>query len=77
MSNTIWIVTKEVNDYNQYGEYFVAAFKSKPTKEKLSQIPNVFISEDNIKGMLSEKELPESFECQGDERFILEEVPAL
>lgn len=27
----IWVVTKEVNDYNQYGDYFIAVWQEKPT----------------------------------------------
>jgi hypothetical protein len=33
--NTVWILTEEFNDYNQHGEYFLAAFKEKPGVEKL------------------------------------------
>lgn len=32
---TVWILTSEVNDYDQYGEYFEAVFKEKPTLEQL------------------------------------------
>jgi hypothetical protein len=31
----IWILTEEYNQYDQYGEYFVAVFASKPTWEQL------------------------------------------
>ena len=31
----VWVLTEEVNDYNQYGEYFLAVFKEKPTLEEL------------------------------------------
>lgn len=31
----VWVLTEEVNDYNQYGEYFLAVFKEKPTLEDL------------------------------------------
>ena len=27
----IWILTSEYNDYNQYGVYFIKAYKDKPT----------------------------------------------
>jgi len=33
----MWIVTSEVNDYDQYGEYFVCAFIEKPTKKQLTK----------------------------------------
>lgn len=31
----VWILTTEYNDYDQYGEYFLQAFASKPTPEQL------------------------------------------
>lgn len=31
----VWLLTKEYNDYDQHGEYFVAVFADKPTKEQL------------------------------------------
>lgn len=33
----IYVLTEEHNDYDQYGEYFVEAFETKPTKEQLSE----------------------------------------
>ena len=36
----VWILTKEYNDYNQHGEYFVAAFKGKPSREQVAKIVN-------------------------------------
>ena len=41
MSSTIWVLTEEYNDYGQYGEYFVAAFKVKPTVEELQKLCEV------------------------------------
>jgi hypothetical protein len=32
---TIWILTKSYNDYNQHGDYFVAAFDKLPTERQL------------------------------------------
>ena len=34
----LYIVTREENQYDQYGEYFVAAFTKKPTKEQLTNL---------------------------------------
>lgn len=34
----LWIVTWESDDDNQYGEYFVAAFTNKPSKEELHKL---------------------------------------
>ena len=31
----IFILTREINEYRQDGEYFVAAFKEKPTADQL------------------------------------------
>lgn len=36
--NSVWVLTSEVNDYNQYGEYFEAVFKDKPTLEQLKEL---------------------------------------
>ena len=32
----MWILTFEVNDYNQHGSYFVKAWKNKPSKINLA-----------------------------------------
>lgn len=32
---TLWVLTHQVNDYNQCGDYFVAAWRKKPTKDQL------------------------------------------
>ena len=37
MKNKIWLLTEEYNQYDQYGEYFLSAFKDKPTQEQLEQ----------------------------------------
>lgn len=34
----IWILTREHNQYDQEGEYFVAAFASKPTHGRLAKV---------------------------------------
>jgi hypothetical protein len=34
----VWVLTREYNDYDQYGEYFDAVFKEKPTLDVLKQI---------------------------------------
>ena len=35
---TIWVLTEERNDYNQYGEYFITCWKEKPSLEDLTSI---------------------------------------
>lgn len=32
----VWVLTKELNEYDQYGAYFVTVFKEKPTVDLLS-----------------------------------------
>lgn len=34
----VWVLTSMVNAYDQYGEYFEACFKEKPTPEQLAVI---------------------------------------
>lgn len=36
MTRKIWVLTYEVNDYDQHGEYFLTAFESKPDYQKLA-----------------------------------------
>lgn len=35
--NKIWVLTSSYNDYNQHGDYFVAAFKNFPTEKQLAE----------------------------------------
>jgi hypothetical protein len=32
---TVWVVTSEVNQYDQYGEYLLSVFANKPTMKEL------------------------------------------
>lgn len=34
----MFIITREENDYNQYGEYFEVAFTNKPTKKEIESL---------------------------------------
>jgi hypothetical protein len=36
-TKTVWILTKEYNDYDQHGEYFVAVFFNKPSHVVLTK----------------------------------------
>lgn len=36
--NSVWILTKEYNQYDQYGEYFIAVYKDKPSLEECKKI---------------------------------------
>lgn len=35
VEDIVWVLTYEVNDYNQHGEYFESVFQDKPTLEQL------------------------------------------
>ncbi|MBT4081820.1 MAG: hypothetical protein HOE82_14530 [Gammaproteobacteria bacterium] len=35
--NTVFILTEEHNEYNQYGEYFLKAYRNKPTFKQLKE----------------------------------------
>lgn len=35
VKTSIWVLTNAVNDYNQYGDYFIDCWLQKPTKEEL------------------------------------------
>ena len=37
-SPEVWILTREINEYNQDGKYFVAAFNGKPTIQRLAEV---------------------------------------
>ena len=34
----VWILTEEYNEYDQHGEYFISAFKEKPTPQQLTEL---------------------------------------
>jgi hypothetical protein len=34
----LWILTRSVNDYNQDGDYFVAAWAEKPTRDGIARV---------------------------------------
>jgi hypothetical protein len=37
-SNSIWVLTREINQYDQDGEYFVGAWNQKPTHQMLTEL---------------------------------------
>ena len=43
---SIWVLTEEYNDYDQYGEYFVHAWSGKPTWEELYKVLLAYDDED-------------------------------
>ena len=34
----MWVLTEALNEYDQYGEYFIAVWKEKPTVQQLQKI---------------------------------------
>jgi hypothetical protein len=48
----MWILTASANDYNQHGKYFIAAFRKKPTRERLSAALNNEYTDEAIDKLL-------------------------
>ena len=69
--NSVWILTKEYNDYDQYGEYFVAVFKDKPTAKELKRLNVSTNSLASWQGVLDGK----GRDVEDYKWFILKEVP--
>lgn len=38
MSKKAWVLTREINQYDQDGEYFVAVFDKKPDLKKMAEV---------------------------------------
>lgn len=36
--STVWVLTEEYNQYDQYGEYFLEVYKEKPSVEQCKKI---------------------------------------
>lgn len=39
----VWVLTKEYNDYDQHGEYFVEVFLKKPTLAQLAEYTGISV----------------------------------
>ena len=50
----MFILTRELNEYEQDGEYFVAAYKRKPTYEMLEQVINANDVDEVVKYLLED-----------------------
>ena len=48
----IWVITREENDYDQYGEYFVTAFLKKPTREQIIKL-NLVVTDKSVNHILN------------------------
>lgn len=51
MFKTVWVLTREINQYDQDGEYFVAVFGEKPTEADL--LANGVFSAETAKHVLN------------------------
>ncbi len=66
----VWVLTREINQYDQDGAYFVEIFKDFPTKEKLLKVG---VYEDNADRLLHGENGRRNGE---DEWWYLEEMKA-
>ena len=53
MANTVWVLTREHNDYDQYGRYFCAVFAQKPTHQQLEQLEVYVVPKDRLRHVLN------------------------
>lgn len=53
MQHYVYILTKEYNEYDQYGEYFEDVFKDKPSPEQLSKSTNYASDSESIRKLLA------------------------
>lgn len=51
----VWVLTYEVNEYNQYGEYFIEMWTDKPSKEALEKYVSGYrwSSDDDLEHLLN------------------------
>lgn len=52
MIESVWILTYEVNQYDQYGEYFERVFFEKPGRASLAQVIGVRPDSEEITQLL-------------------------
>lgn len=64
----LWILTRSVNDYNQHGDYFVAAWTYKPGMEELAKAAKL------DKRQVFDKAVLENLVNNGGGRLELEDV---
>lgn len=43
-----WVLTEDVNDYDQYGEYYVCSWDNKPSVEQIVNCKSYVINTPNI-----------------------------
>lgn len=69
----LFIVTREVNEYDQFGEYFVAAFTYMPTQLELSELGVDHLErEDSEYEWYHVREVEEGTEANNAIRFLEE-----
>ena len=53
MQQYVWVLTKEYNEYDQYGECFEDVFKDKPSPEQLSKSTGYAVDSEAIGKLLA------------------------
>lgn len=53
MAKTVWVLTREINQYDQDGEYFVDVFAEKPTRDQIQGLCDIVNNEDYISHVMN------------------------
>ena len=56
MTDKVYVLTEEINDYNQHGEYFLGAFKNVPTFKEVNNCDAYFgkIDKEQYKSLIKD-----------------------
>ena len=77
---TVWVLTREINDYNQEGCYFVAVFAAKPTTIQMAEaLKGMVQGEDLMTALAFVEHVRGGGGRRGDENewYHLEETPLI
>lgn len=69
---TVWILTEEYNGYDQYGEYFLDVFETKPSREQLAEVINILPDSKEMTRLLEGGGRSHKYE---DQWYFLKEFP--
>lgn len=69
---TVWMLTEEYNDYDQYGEYFLDVFETKPSREQLAEVINILPNSEEMTRLLEGGGRSYRYEHQW---YFLREIP--
>ena len=71
----VWVLTREINQYDQDGAYFEAVFLNKPTKEQLEEAGvSSYCIDYTLKQTHSDGSCGGRSEHMEDEWWLLEEI---